>query len=802
MTSSTIPADVQARRQAQNTFRIGLATAGVMALVSAAFYLMTPNRLVLLVPAPLVMVGLVVAALARFGRARLGAWLLIGVILALTVIGPLTSTGQGFLYAVVSLVMMAGVAAATLPDRWAGRLVLPSIAAAMLAVLADLFGPPGRPAPANPLVGYTIAGGVLLAYLVIVARQFPNYPIRTKFILVFAVISLASSGAIAALASRIITEQLTAAAGRSLVSVAELQARAVGDLLVRQVDILRGGLSLNTFVQEAVTFANLAHQGKDPAQVRAVQEELDRQWQAAAASDPLIQSRLSGELADELREFQSHFPDHIQLSITDQAGGLLASTDRAFDYDQADEVWWQAAWGDGAGSVYVSQPEFEVNRNSYVVVIAVPLYGPDSSRPIGVLRSAYRLGAINEVAASQKLGLVAGMDLLFPNGTRLSETGRLEGVDFALLARLRQSSRAEYTGLNYEGQDSFAAQALVAPTEAEASVAALNWRVVAHEHAETVLAPAAQQTRVLALVTLAVALLAAALAVGAAQVLVAPILRLTAAAQKLAAGSLSVRVPVTSEDELGTLGRVFNQVTAQLAEMVGALEHRVAERTRALNTSAEVSRRLSSVLDPQQLVVEVVEQLREAFNYYHAHIYLLDEASQSLVMAGGTGEAGRVMLARGHKIAAGRGLVGRAAATGQPVLVPDTAQDPGWLPNPLLPDTRAEVAVPILAGGQVVGVLDVQQNVAGGLTQADADLLQSIASQVGVALQNARAYEQTRRQASRDALIAAIGQRLQSAATVEQVLKITAQELAQALTARRASVLIAADGAPSAGPRN
>jgi PAS domain S-box-containing protein len=180
----------------------------------------------------------------------------------------------------------------------------------------------------------------------------------------------------------------------------------------------------------------------------------------------------------------------------------------------------------------------------------------------------------------------------------------------------------------------------------------------------------------------------------------------------------------------------------ELRELQTTLEQRVSDRVKALNISAEVSRRLSTILDQKELVIEVVEEVKAAFNYYHAHIYLIQESGGDLIMAGGTGEAGATMLARGHKIQKGRGLVGRAAETNAPVLVPDTSRDPDWLPNPLLPETKSEIAVPISAGDKVLGVLDVQNNVAGSLGEQDVDLLRTIANQVAVAVQNARLYTQ------------------------------------------------------------
>jgi GAF domain-containing protein len=109
-------------------------------------------------------------------------------------------------------------------------------------------------------------------------------------------------------------------------------------------------------------------------------------------------------------------------------------------------------------------------------------------------------------------------------------------------------------------------------------------------------------------------------------------------------------------------------------------------------------------------------------------------------MVSGTGQAGQAMLEAGHKISKGIGLVGRAAGTNSLMLVPDVARDPNWLPHPLLPETKAEVLAPIALGEDVLGVLDVQHNVINGLNQAEADLIQSIANQIAVALRNARLF--------------------------------------------------------------
>jgi GAF domain-containing protein len=172
------------------------------------------------------------------------------------------------------------------------------------------------------------------------------------------------------------------------------------------------------------------------------------------------------------------------------------------------------------------------------------------------------------------------------------------------------------------------------------------------------------------------------------------------------------------------------------------------------------------------------------------------------VMAGGTGDVGAALLGSGHKIHNGKGLVGRASESNLPVLVADTSKDPNWLPNPLLPETSSEAAVPIAIADKSIGVLDVQHNQVGGLKQEDIDLLQSIANQIAIALLNARSYTMIQQRAEREARITSIGQKIQSTTSIEGALQVAARELGRTLGANDIQVILDAPGLAKTGQKS
>jgi len=195
--------------------------------------------------------------------------------------------------------------------------------------------------------------------------------------------------------------------------------------------------------------------------------------------------------------------------------------------------------------------------------------------------------------------------------------------------------------------------------------------------------------------------------------------------------------------------------------------------TNQLRTAADIARRLVTILDPAVLLQEVVEMMQSRFGLYHAHIYLLDEEKHQLVVRAGSGEVGRVLVEQGHRIMLGakQSLVARAVRDQETVLVNDTSLDSDFLPNPLLPQTRSEVAVPLVVGDKVLGVLDVQDDEPERFAEIDLDTFSTLAGQIATALQNANLFEQVGENLAATQARFSVSQALAGAQTEEQVLE-------------------------------
>jgi GAF domain-containing protein/HAMP domain-containing protein len=269
-------------------------------------------------------------------------------------------------------------------------------------------------------------------------------------------------------------------------------------------------------------------------------------------------------------------------------------------------------------------------------------------------------------------------------------------------------------------------------------------------------------TRDILLISLAALLLAAGVAAGIA-ILVSrrithPLEALTGSAHLLATGDLSHQVPGTErQDEIGRLAWAFDQMSQQLRDLITRLEKQVAERTRQLQDAnyklqrraiqlesiALVGHAVISILNLDDLLLEVVNLICARFDFYHAGIFLIDESGNWAVLRQATGEVGQRMLARQHRLeVGGQSIVGWAAAQRQARVALDVGADAVHFKNPDLPPTHSEMALPLIVGDRLLGVLDVQSTEEAAFDEDDVAILSLMADQVAVAIDNALKFSQ------------------------------------------------------------
>jgi GAF domain-containing protein/HAMP domain-containing protein len=229
-------------------------------------------------------------------------------------------------------------------------------------------------------------------------------------------------------------------------------------------------------------------------------------------------------------------------------------------------------------------------------------------------------------------------------------------------------------------------------------------------------------------------------------IIVPPLNHLRETAEAVSGGNFSTPIPdVERGDEIGSLATAFSNMRDQVQNLIRDLEARVAARTHDIEATQEIGRFAATQRDLQTLMDRVVSLIVERFpNIYHAQIFLLDPERIYAVLRASTGDAGKALLARGHRLAVGSvSVIGQVTQRAQVVVARDTSVSQVHRRNEFLQETRAELAIPLRVGDTVIGALDVQSKQRDAFNQDQVNVLQIMADQLAVAIENARLYQES-----------------------------------------------------------
>lgn len=264
--------------------------------------------------------------------------------------------------------------------------------------------------------------------------------------------------------------------------------------------------------------------------------------------------------------------------------------------------------------------------------------------------------------------------------------------------------------------------------------------------------------------------------------LLRPLGNLSELANRLAQGEWTYRVPVDRNDELGALAFSLNQMAEELSNVYRSLEDRVEERTRQIRTASEVARAVISSPSLDDLLRRAVQLIRQQFNFDYVSIFLIEEEGDFAQLQEATGDIGGALKAQGYIVPVGSAsIIGWVTGNNQPRLISDVQPDATALRRDLLPETRAELAVPLQTSGRVLGAIDVQSSTKDAFRQQDIEVLQTLADQLSAAILNARLAQLSATAADRARLVSEVTRELSGPMDVDEVLERAAKALQRGL---------------------
>jgi len=437
------------------------------------------------------------------------------------------------------------------------------------------------------------------------------------------------------------------------------------------------------------------------------------------------------------------YPQLSLVSTTGLNGINIARNDNEGPIDYHDQTWFQKA---STGAQLTFQTRVGGTGGQSTLVASTPIRD-ESGDIIGVAMIATGLDVIVDRVQASKIGdngmafIVDGQNrvLVHPNPIFTAESRDMSTNPPVAVARHAPGNPPQGVPVAFTDEAGVS-------WRASASRLENGWIVVVQRPESELMAGEFLFQRV-ALVALAVgALLLLFLSWLTIRHAIQPISDLTETASSIATGDLTRVATIQSDDEIGALARAFNSMTTQLRESITNLERRVFERTRELErravqlqVAAEVASQTAAIRDLEQLLDHTVRLISDRFNFYHAGIFLIDE--NYAVLRAASSEGGQRMLARHHKLAVGQvGIVGHVAEEGKPRIALDVGNDAVFFNNPDLPQTRSEMALPLQAHEHIIGVLDVQSTKAAAFTEEDIEILQVLAGQVALAIENAELH--------------------------------------------------------------
>ena len=348
--------------------------------------------------------------------------------------------------------------------------------------------------------------------------------------------------------------------------ILKLVSMNISEKLNSEINKLESIISSPSLVKE-VEESNSLYEGMDETEVEQGLLEVDKLWTSRDGEEKLPDAYSNKKTSEELKVIVETSSELAEVFITDKFGGLVAMSDTTSDFYQADEEWWQKAYNNGRGAIFLGDVEFDKSSMTRGITMALPIISKEGSI-IGIMKAVINTNMFFEDVISIKIGKTGHVSLvdkssnvIFHSGLNVSEK---EFINESYMAKIREGkARWLVAPVQHENEDNFfmVFDKIGHPVLAGED---MGWIVIMGQQAKEAFTPLKNLAYQAGIIIIAAVIFAVFLSAGFSRVLVNPVRDLHNAVEDITNGNWDHKVSIKTNDEVERLADAFNLMVSTL----------------------------------------------------------------------------------------------------------------------------------------------------------------------------------------------------------------------------------------------
>jgi signal transduction histidine kinase/HAMP domain-containing protein len=600
---------------------------------------------------------------------------------------------------------------------------------------------------------------------------------------------------------------LTDQTGQALLALAESDSQRLTEELAREVELLQNLAEDKAIYSHVVAMEETSPQALSPEEQATLLQIRHEAW-ISQTDEAFRNSVLLNAASNELNNFVSDFPEHIQLTLTDRHGGLVAAGGVPPDrYYYGGEDWWHEAWNGSRGAIYVGSSTLTHAGQDTTIEIAIPVQTSEAGAlPLGVLHSQFVIRHLGVFASAPHLGETGELCLVDRSGLILYSSNPAQAR-----AELSKAIRTHITGTppdwsvvsDEAGQDLILGYAALNPPPERSYLDALDWTILVQQSRAEALATVGQLSRIAVAGGLLALALAIAVGLLSARRFTRPLEELANTTAAMASGQLERTAQISGPSELHALAQSFNSMSAQLRETLQGLEQRVIDLEVVEDALRQYTERLRALREVDQAILEArssdeiarvaLRHIRNLVPCQRTSVTLFDhEANEAVVLVADV--KGETTVGTGERLPLDELDGIEDLRQGNLCIVDDYLTHPQ--PSPVMQKLHGKeglcsfVSVPLVSGDLLIGALNLGATSPGAISADHVEIAREVADQLAIAIQDAQLLEMQRKRSAELESLRQASLHLTSSLELQPVLEAITQHALQLVSADNVHIFL------------